>query len=777
MTEERYRSLFASLNEGFALHEMIYDESGKAVDYRFLDINEAFERQTGLKREDVVGRPMREALPTEDLYWVEIYAKVADGGEAIRFQNYSSALSRWFEVYAFSPVKGQFAVLFFDVTDRVKRDDELRRLNRTLKAISDSNHAMFDATDEAQYLQEVCRIVVEDCGHAMVWIGYAEHDRGKTVRPVAQAGFDQGYLDTLRVTYADTDRGRGPTGTAIRTGKPSQSRNMLTDPKFGPWRDEALKRGYASSAVFPLMNEGKAFGAINIYSREPDSFADEEVSLLSELASDLAHGILALRMCASKEKAEEELRQSEERYRALVQTAPDAIIVHRDGHFLYANAAALHLYGADSLERLASYSVSDLITADDRQNVIERIRAGMAGQVLPRRLTKLVRLDGREVDVESTSSAIEYQGMRAVQVFIRDMSERKRIEEALVGTNSRLALLSETASQLLRAEDPEALAQSLCENVLGHLGGDVFFNFLLDEASGRLHLNACAGIPEEEKKAIEWLDFGVAVCGCVAKDAQRIIAEDIRNCPEPRTDLVRGLGVQAYVCHPLFGHAGLVIGTLSFGSKTKTRFEDDEIALMKTVADQVATAMERKRAAQRERELDAHKRDFYRQTLLAATDGKLHMSELDEIAAVTGDPIASWQISVLEDVRNARESIIALAGEAGMDRSRVNDFTGCVVEAMANAYKHAHGGNASLYSTDHKLVFVVSDSGPGIGAMALPDVALTRGFSTAWTLGMGYKVMIHFADKVYLATGPEGTTVALEMGIQPQPVVLLTDSK
>ena len=98
--------------------------------------------------------------------------------------------------------------------------DELRRLNRTLQAHTRSAQALLHAEDESQYLAEVCRIIVQDCGHAMVWIGYAEQDEGKTVRPMAYAGFEAGYLESLHITWADTERGRGPTGTAIRTGKP-----------------------------------------------------------------------------------------------------------------------------------------------------------------------------------------------------------------------------------------------------------------------------------------------------------------------------------------------------------------------------------------------------------------------------------------------------------------------------------------------------------------------------------------------------------------------------
>ena len=117
---------------------------------------------------------------------------------------------------------------------RRRAEDELRKLNRTLKALSDSSKAMMRSTDESEYLKEVCKIIVEDCGHAMVWIGFAEEDEGKTVRPVVNAGFEKGYLETLKLTWADTKRGRGPTGTAIRTGKPSGCRTCSRIPSSSP---------------------------------------------------------------------------------------------------------------------------------------------------------------------------------------------------------------------------------------------------------------------------------------------------------------------------------------------------------------------------------------------------------------------------------------------------------------------------------------------------------------------------------------------------------------
>ena len=166
-----------------------------------------------------------------------------------------------------------------------------------------------------------------------------------------------------------------------------------------------------------------------------------------------------------------------------------------------------------------------------------------------------------------------------------DLTERRRAEH-------RAALLADVTAQLLASPQPQQIVEALCRKVMDHLGCHVFFNFLVDEESGRLRLNACAGVPEEAVRQMEWLDCGAAVCGCVARDGRRIVVEHIQTTPDPRTDLVRSFGVQAYACHPLLNQ-GRVIGTLSFGSRTKPAFADDELALMKTVADHVAIAMQR----------------------------------------------------------------------------------------------------------------------------------------------------------------------------------------
>ncbi len=248
--------------------------------------------------------------------------EVVRTGSAVRFEDERAGIT--FD-HSFYPVRDQAgtitAVAAFsrDITKRKEKEQELFKLNRTLRALSNVDQALIHASDEADYLNAICRIIVEDCGYSMVWIGFAEQDKEKSVRPVSHAGFEKGYLETLGITWADSERGRGPTGAAIRTRKPQMCRNMSVDPLFKPWREDALKRGYASSLVLPLLTDAKALGALTIYSRQIDPFSPDEINLLSELANHVTHGLAAIKLKSYKAKADEALRKARDTLEAHVQ--------------------------------------------------------------------------------------------------------------------------------------------------------------------------------------------------------------------------------------------------------------------------------------------------------------------------------------------------------------------------------------------------------------------------------------------------------------------------
>ena len=182
--------------------------------------------------------------------------------------------------------------------------DELQRINRVLRTLRAGHRALLRADSEPSLLQEMCRVIVEQGGYIMAWIGYAEHDTAKTIRPVAHAGFEQGMLLTAAFSWADDATGRGATGTAIRTGAPCVGRKLRSDPGLLPWRDEAAKRGYGAVSAFPLTVEATVIGCLAILATDEDAFTSSEVALLSELAGDLAYGIEHLRILARQQEAE-----------------------------------------------------------------------------------------------------------------------------------------------------------------------------------------------------------------------------------------------------------------------------------------------------------------------------------------------------------------------------------------------------------------------------------------------------------------------------------------
>jgi two-component system, cell cycle sensor histidine kinase and response regulator CckA len=233
---------------------------------------------------------------------------------------------------------------------------ELRRLSRALRALSGCNQALAEAKSEQQLLNQICEIIVRVGGYRMAGIVYAEHDEHKTVRPVAHAGYDSGYLDTIEIRWSDTPFGRGPTGTAIRENRICEFTDTANNPLFAPWREAAVQRGYAAIIALPLRTAGTPFGAVAIYSEQANSFENSEVELLSEMANSLAFGITALRSREQSRRATAALQDAEEKYRQLVEQVPAISYVAETGAFgpfLYMSPQVKTILGYDPQDCLA----------------------------------------------------------------------------------------------------------------------------------------------------------------------------------------------------------------------------------------------------------------------------------------------------------------------------------------------------------------------------------------------------------------------------------------
>ena len=328
-------------------------------------------------------------------------------------------------------------------------ESELQQTRRALQAISACTQLLVRSTDENVLLNSIVNVLVEKGGYRMAWVGLAQPDEAKSVQPVAQAGFAAGYLDLARINWSDSERGRGPTGTAIRTCQPVVIRNTATDPTFAPWRADALQRGYAAVASLPLVQGDCTLGALSVYSTTPDTFDPHEVELLLELANDIAYGITALRTTVKQKCTEAALRESNELFRQFIQHSPVYTFIK-----LVSPTESRVLQASDNFHEMLGISGSDLLGKTMAELFPPDLAAQMTADdwavVSSGKVLKLdEELNGR------TYSSIKYpivqSGRTLLAGYTIDITERKQAEAVLRRSREELEQLVQERTQALLA--------------------------------------------------------------------------------------------------------------------------------------------------------------------------------------------------------------------------------------------------------------------------------------------------------------------------------------
>jgi signal transduction histidine kinase/CHASE3 domain sensor protein len=198
-----------------------------------------------------------------------------------------------------------------EIGRRQRSESRLIHLNRLYMFLSQANEAIVRARERDELFRQVCRVAVEDGQFAMAWIGFPEAEDG-LIKPVAWWGREDGYLRDLRISIADEPEGQGPTGSAIREGRRFVCNDIASDSRMLPWREEALRRGYVSTASLPIKVEERLVGTFTVYTERPGFFDIETLGLIDEVTSDISFALRTIDQEEQRRTAESEIRRLNE---------------------------------------------------------------------------------------------------------------------------------------------------------------------------------------------------------------------------------------------------------------------------------------------------------------------------------------------------------------------------------------------------------------------------------------------------------------------------------
>lgn len=331
VSEARYRRLFESAQDGI----LILDAKTAQID----DVNPFLIELLGYSHAELLGKKLWEIGAFKDTaLTMEAFAEL----QAKRYIRYDdlplvTTDGRRVSVEFVSNVYDceGIDVIQCNIRDNTRRHTAelaLKLTARSLKMLSESNVALLGASSENELRTEYCRIAVETGNYLMAWVGVTDSEPDMLVRSVAHYGHEEGYLDTVKITWADTKNGQGPTGRAIRSGQVQFIEDIATDSSMFPWRSEALKRGFNSIIALPFQPEGGGKACLTLYSDVRSTWSAPERKLLEEIASDLAFGITAIRTAQAKLKYQESLRISLEKTIQVVASAVDMRDSYTGGH-------------------------------------------------------------------------------------------------------------------------------------------------------------------------------------------------------------------------------------------------------------------------------------------------------------------------------------------------------------------------------------------------------------------------------------------------------------
>src|SRR5437867_871807 len=537
-SEEKYRDLIEISPDAI----YVVDANGMC-----LLGNRAGAELAGISQDQLIGTPVTDTyLPEERHVFRERLEKLKTGS-TIRFERTFVRKNGEIvpvEVSVTAIRGGYFQAILRDISKRKQGEALLAGEKRLLEMVAkgDALSAILDA---------ICRLVEELCSGCLCSILLLDSS-GKRLCHGAGPSIPKPYAQAIDCFVIGPNV--GSCGSAAYRAEQVIVSDIATDPLWAPFRDVALTNGLRACWSMPILSfENRVLGTFAMYYREPRSPArqhQEVIEQITHLAS----------IAIERKQAEEALKESEERYRVLVEFSPNSICVHQDGKLLYVNPAGVRLFGATNRDELVGRSVLDFIHPDSLPVVRERIRQVGAGGTAPLIEEKFVTLNEEVRDVEVTSIPIIYERAPAAQVIIRDITERKQGEAILAGEKRLLEMIA-TGVEL------KEILNALCLTIEGQRSGALASVLLLNPDGAHLGVVAGPSLPNEWTQQMEKLPIGprAGSCGTAAYRGLPVIVSDIStdplwDVPEHRASALKH-GLQASWSSPVLSSNGKVLGT------------------------------------------------------------------------------------------------------------------------------------------------------------------------------------------------------------------------
>ncbi|MCX7711493.1 MAG: PAS domain S-box protein [Clostridia bacterium] len=399
---------------------------------------------------------------------------------------------------------------------------------------------------------------------------------------------NQLYLDFLDSPFNEVKNSIGKPIQEIMSGFEGSQAEII-------WRTvlDTKKTSYVKENRYNKFERGITYWD----SIQTPIFIKGDLKYIYEIATDVTERVLNRKQIEKQSSLIKQQNELLSRQASLLDLSNEAIIAWRlDGSIIYWNKGAEKKYGYSGEEAIGANIHRLLRTIhpcsfDDFMSKLTEARV-WNGEIV--HTTK----SGQKLIFETKQQIIiDNFGDKLVLESNRDITKRKQAEEKTVWNKTRAEILSEVAAKLLSNDQPMDIVEELCTEVMKFLDCQVFLNYLVDDEKQLLHLNAYKGIPENVAREMEWLEYGTVVCSCIAKDRDGIVAENVQGIRNTGINLIKSMGLKAGACYPLMEQQK-VIGTLSFGTKARDSFNEDELSVIKAIANQVAVAMNRVKTEQ-----------------------------------------------------------------------------------------------------------------------------------------------------------------------------------